>query len=281
MTVKTSGKRYRPLGGGSKVRVGRQVRDMLNVHLNDDLIVTPVLSQFLQTWDGSIAPHVAERLARLMSQKPRKRAGTFSASSAGFCWRRQELTFLGIPQPNYIEARVASIFDNGRWVHLRWQAVLMTAGILDDIEMKFKKKSKRARMTADGVGEALTGRFIGREFGFELKGRNLFHWNTQSNTGIDPKTQAQVDFEFMMTGLDLWSVVNENKNNQVWKEWVFVRNDERVKEMAKQLAQLNRAIDRKKLHPMLDECKKKQGEWNNCPYGGSMSAPCINVGDWP
>lgn len=277
----TSGKKFRSPGAGSKVRVGRQVRDMLTNHLNDDLIVTPILSRFLQTWDGTIPYDVAERIARLMSQRPRKRSGSFSASSAGFCWRRQEFAFLGLPQVGYLEARVASIFDNGRWVHLRWQAVLMSAGILDEVEMTFKRKKDRARCTMDGVGEALDGRFVGREFGFELKGRNLFHWNTQSNVGVDEKTRAQVDFEFLLTGLDLWSVVNENKNNQEWKEWVFVRNDDRVKEMAKQLKQLNRAIDRKKLHPMLPECKRKQGEWNSCPYGGSMSSPCVNVGDWP
>jgi hypothetical protein len=255
---------------------------MLENSIRDDLILTPVLDEFLVTWDGVVPEHISQRIADIMKLKLRDRRYSWSASAAGYCWRRQELAFLGMPINGANDPRMQQIFRNGSWVHMRWQATLLTAGLLDNVEVTVKKKSQRARCSMDGEGIAKVGRFKGRDFGYELKGRNGFTYTQQLSAGADEKTRAQVDFEFLLSGHDLFVVMNENKNNQEWKEWVFVRDEDRVKQMAKQIKELNAAVDRKKLHPMLDECRTRQrnSEWDSCPFGGAQGV-CANVGIWP
>lgn len=255
---------------------------MLANSVRDDLILTPVLDEFLVKWDGVVPDEIAQRVADLMRKKLRDRRYSWSASAAGYCWRRQEFAFLGMPQNGASDPRMQQIFRNGSWVHMRWQATLLTAGLLDNVEVTVRKKSQRAQCTMDGEGTAQVGRFKGRDFGYELKGRNGFTYTQQLSGGADEKTRAQVDFEFLLSGHDLFVVMNENKNNQAWQEWVFVRDENRVKQMAKQVMALNNAVDKKQLHPMLDECRKRErnSEWDNCPYGGAHGV-CANAGIWP
>jgi len=134
----------------------------------------------------------------------------------------------------------------------------------------------------DGEGIALMGRYKGREFGFELKGRNDWQYSKQVMLGVDEATRSQVDFSFMLSGLDVWVVLNENKNNQQLKEWVFTRDDDRVNSMRKLVKELNRAIDTQRLHPMLPECQKqlRNGEFFQCPFG-SKGGACLSSGNWP
>lgn len=265
------------------MRVSKDIKRLLENSLRDDLILTPHLETMLPDWDGYIAPKVAKRLAHIISVPPRDRSGSFSASQAGYCHRRQELAFLGLsPTVVGISPQLRQIFMNGTWVHLRWQATLMTLGLLDNIETTIKKSSLRARCSMDGIGTALAGRFLGREFGFELKGRNDFEFNKQMAKGPDEKTRKQVDFEFLLSGLELFVIMNENKNNQGWKEWVIHRDESRVAEAKKELDALNDDIDRMKLAPMLPECVKqdKDGEFFKCPFGG-LGGACIASGSWP
>lgn len=262
-------------------KIGKDVRRLLENSIRDDLILTPQLETMLPTWDGRINIDVARRLSLIMSTPPRDRSYAFSASSAGYCHRRQELGFLGMPSTDEgISPQLRQIFLNGTWVHLRWQATLMTLGLLDDIEVTIRKRSWKARCSMDGEGIAKEGRFAGREFGFELKGRNDYTFNTQITKGADEKTRRQVDFEFLLSGLELFVIMNENKNNQGWKEWVIIRDEERVREAKKELDALNNDIDHMKLAPMIPECVKREGEWKTCPFGGDNGA-CLASGSWP
>jgi hypothetical protein len=262
--------------------VSKSLKVMLENSVKEDLILTPVLDEFLVTWDGTVPEHIAQLMARLMSTKQRDRRYTWSASAAGHCLRRQEFAFLGMPQNGATDPRMQQIFRNGTWVHMRWQATLLTATLLDNVEVRIRNKKHRIICSMDGEGIAKVGRFKGREFGYELKGRNGFTYVQQLSGGADDKTRAQVDFEFLMSGHDLFVVMNENKNNQTWQEWVFVRDDDRVKAMANQIKGLNKAVDDKKLHPMLPECRDqvKNSEWDACPYGG-RGGVCANAGMWP
>lgn len=247
--------------------------------MEGDKIISPYLDEFLVNWDGTLPTHVANRIRDLLAEPQRDRSGSFSASSAGFCKRRQEFSFLGVKPPGIIDPKLAMIFLNGRWVHMRWQATLMTAGILDNIEVTVKKPSLRARCTLDGVGTALGGHFRGTDFGFELKGRNLFTWGSQRMDGPDDKTRKQVDFMFMLTGLEAFVILNESKNDQSKSEWVYVRDEERLREAKLELDELNKAIEIGRLHPMLPECRQGRGEFKKCPFGGSQG-PCLNTGSW-
>lgn len=262
--------------------VSQTVRDLIldtGKVADGDKIISPYLDEFLIKWDGTLPPHVSKIINDLLVTPQRDRSGSFSASSAGYCLRRQELSFLGVQPHGIVEPKLAQIFLNGRWVHLRWQATLLTAGILDNVEVTVKKPSKLARCTMDGMGTAKGGHFGGEEFGFELKGRNLFTWGNQRLDGPDEKTRKQVDFMFLLTGLDVFVIMNESKNDQSKSEWVFTRSADRIKDIADELDELNRAIELGRLHPMLPECKLRQGEFKKCPFGGRQG-PCANIGSW-
>lgn len=284
--MKRSGIALRPRIASSNSGIGptvsKSVQELLNSSIRDDLILTPHIEDFLSRWNGDIPMWVAERIVEIMGKKDRKRVGSWSGSMAGDCLRRQELQFIGMSAVGKADSRLQMIFLNGTFVHLRWQATLLTAGLLDGIEITHKKPSWNSRCTLDGIGEAISGRYGGREFGFELKSRNEWAFNSQTLKGVDEKTRKQVDFEFLITGLDLFVIMNENKNNQQPKEWVFARDEDRVRAMRNQVRDLNRSVDKQKLHPQLDECRKqlKSGEFYKCPFGGP-GGPCAQSGSWP
>lgn len=268
---------------GGSARASAKLRRTLENALRDDLIVLPLVDEFLaKNPDWFTPPRVAEKIAKLISTPPRDRRFSWSASQSGLCQRRQELAFLGAPTFQKHNAQTIRIFNNGTWVHLRWQAMLMTAGILDDIEVTYLRSHQRSRCTLDGQGVAQRSRFTGSLFGFELKGRNDYYYSQQRANGVDEKTRRQVDFQFYASGLEVISIVNENKNNQGANEWVLYRDEDRVSEVADEIKDLNRAIDRERLHPMLPQCRKAEanGEFFRCPYGG-LGGTCEMAGSWP
>lgn len=272
-----------PTGKPRPTRVSKSIKELLEESARDDLIITPPYNDFLNNWDENYPPSVVERITQVLSTKQRDRRYTWSASGAGdSCKRRRELAFIGMPIVANYDPQQRRIFLNGTWVHLRNQAVLMAAGILDNIEVTIKRKKWRTRCTMDGMGVVSQGRYIGAEFGYELKSANEFAYQNQIIKGVSEKTRKQVDFEFLMSGFDLFVIHNENKNNQSINEWVIVRDDNRVAEVVEDLKELNAAIDGRSLTPMLPECVKqlRSGEFYNCPFGGDGGI-CPSVGKWP
>ena len=270
--------------GGKKrpPKISKSIQELLKESIRDELIISPPYNEFLTSWDENWSPWVVQRIAEVLSTKRRSRRYSWSASGAGRCLRAQEFTFLGMPTVENYDPQQRRIFLNGTWVHLRNQATLLEAGVLDNIEVTVKRKSRRARCTLDGMGIAKSGRYEGAEFGYELKSANEFSYNHQITKGAAEKTRMQVDFEFLLTGFDLFVIFNENKNNQGVQEWVFVRDEGRIKEVSKQLDELNTAVEYHRLHPQLPECKKrlKTGQFYKCPYGGDGGV-CATSGNWP
>lgn len=267
---------------GKTTKVSKTIKELLSEGARDDLIVTPPYNRFLTTWNEEWPEPVIKRISEVMLTPQRDRRYKWSASGAGRCLRRQEFAFLGAPVVGQYDPQLRRIFLNGTWVHLRNQATLLAAGILDNIEVTIKRPSLRARCTMDGMGEAKGGRYDGAAFGYELKSANDWSYNHQVTKGASAKTRAQVDFEFLMSGFDLFVIFNENKNTQGIQEWVVVRDENRVQEAKKELIELNKAVDNHRLHPQLDECRKqlKSGEFLKCPYGGEGGI-CANTGKWP
>lgn len=262
-------------------KVGNTLKAILQSSINKELVITPVLEEFLATWDEVYSPKAVHRINDLLSTPPRVRSGSFSASGAGKCMRRQELSFLGAPTYTGIDNDLRMIFLNGTWTHLRWQAVLLTAGILDEVEVTQRKPSLNARCTLDGIGVVKSGRYRGRDFGFELKSRNSFVWDRQVQAGVDEETRTQADFQMLLSGFDIAVIANENKNLQTYNEWVFTRNVDRIAEMERRLHTMNNDIEKKRLRPMIPECKirSKNGEFHKCPFGGAKGI-CANTGSW-
>lgn len=251
---------------------------------NSNLIVKPALEKWMQAHpDEPVSPEAAERIRELISTKPRDRRYSWSASSAGMCLRRQELSFLGVPGYTTTDPRALRIFANGTWVHLRYQAALLTAGIVSDIERKYALRGLNAQATVDGIGIAREGVYKGEKFIVELKGRNDLSYSWQvKKSKPDDKTLDQVYRQLLLSGYELDTVVNENKNDQSLTEFVVERDSNKIRESAQELKELQHAVDNMRLSPMLPECIKqnKTGEFYKCPFGTPLGA-CINSGRWP
>lgn len=259
-----------------KQRVSKDIKAILELSVKKDLVLEHRLNEFLLTWDGNYSPDAVKKIHRALSAKQRDRRFSWSASSAGKPLRHQELSFLGAPTVGSTDPRLQMIFHNGTWTHMRYQAILLTAGLLDNIEVTIKRPSERARCTMDGMGTVLGGRYDGREFGFELKSRNDFQFKRQVVLDPDDRTRAQVDFEFWLSGLDMFVILNENKNTQEPKEWVFFREEDRVRDIRNMVKELNKAIDQQRLHPIPEECK--ESNFKSCPWG--PNGACANTGSW-
>lgn len=251
---------------------------------SDDLIVSPLYDEYLlRNPDVFADAETFERVMRETTKKPRDRSGSFSASSAGHCMRRQELAFTGQKQKPNLDPRGIRIFNNGTFGHLRWQIGLLSGKIIDDIEYLATMPKLRARASLDGLGTVQRGRWDGADFGWEHKGRMSYPWLSQDRAGTpDQKTRRQVSMQMLISGFEVWSVTNENKDTQEVSEFVIERNDEELREARNELVELNRAVDLQRMHPMLPECVKqnKTGEFFKCPFGG-VGGACINSGSWP
>lgn len=254
---------------------------------NTDLIITPNLNQWLmQHGDDELPKHVAQIIYDQLVTKPRERSASFSASSAGQCLRKQELAFLGLPQVGSIDPRLQNIFNDGKWRHLRWQAMGLMSGFLDRIEMPLYWRSRLSRGTIDGLGtvpdDHPRSAIRGLEYGFELKGANpfIYHKAVKQDKGTKEEHKKQIARYFLMGGFDMFVTIYENKATQEWFEWVEFPDQDYIDAEREELDQLNHSIKTKKLHKMLPQCKLQTGEFNDCGFGGSHG-PCIKAGDWP
>jgi hypothetical protein len=249
-----------------------------------NLLVTPRYDEFLvQNPDVTISKKHAQRIADLISTPQRDRSRSFSASSSGMCMRRQELAFLGVKGKGILDPRTIRIFNNGTWFHLRTQAAMLEARILDAVEVTVKMNRGLARATLDGIGEAQEGRWNGASFFAEFKGRNWRSFDAQDkNNTPDNKTLQQVGFQFWVTGFEVGVVLNEDKNDQRLREWVVEYSQEHADAAKNEVKAMTDAVNRSTLHKMLPECirRLRGGEYYKCPFGGDMGA-CVNSGSWP
>lgn len=242
----------------------------------------------LQHGDEALPDDVVDRVTGLMRVQPRDRSRTFSASSAGRCLREQELTYCGIQPGTPTDPQLQNIFNDGKWRHLRWQAMLLAAGILYDIEWTLRWPAKDAVGTMDGLG--LVGSdhpnvmWRDEDFGMELKGVSTFVFQRIEKGDRDIKAEhlRQVHRYFILSGgIKLFVIIYEDKTTQRWLEWVVTPDPALLAEQERELDVLNNAIDQRRLHPMLSMCKQGVGQqWNDCKYGG-RGGPCQRAGTWP
>ncbi len=270
---------YRP-----KVYQPKQQRFSAAVRNPEHLIVTPVYDEYLvKNPEITADPKILDRVLRLLTVPPRDRRRSFSASQAGYCLRRQELAFLGAPKRPIIDPRGVRIFQNGTFVHLRWQVGLLAAKIIDGIEVTVKSADELTRSTMDGIGVAKRGHYKGAKFGWEHKGRMSFAFRAQESVGTpDEHTRKQVAMQMLHTGYDVWSVTNENKDTQEHGEFIIERDEKEIDEIRVDIKELKYAVAKKRLHPVLPECIKRNstGEYYKCPFGTDLGS-CVASGNWP
>lgn len=241
--------------------------------MGSQYIITPRLNMWLmQNPNFDVDDSVADLIAELLKKKQRDRSGSFSSSAAGSCQRRQIYQYLGISSGGTNGPQLQQIFNDGTWRHLRWQATLLQAGILESVEDMLDWPAMRSKGSMDGRGivpdDHPHAPWRGLEFGFELKGMNTYAF--QPARDVKEAHHLQIDRYFLSGGFDLFVVVYEDKNTQEWKEWVVEPDPARMEAQRTELAELNDYADKKEIPPQLAECAKhlKTGEFGKCPFGG-------------
>lgn len=185
-----------------------------------------------------------------------------------------ELLGLEVQEGPAEDPELLNIYNDGKWRHLRWQANLLTAGIVNDIEFGLPWPHMRSVGTVDAVGVVENDHpnpdWRGLEFGLELKGMN--EWPYRKLTEADDQKEehkGQFGRYFLSGGFDLFIVLYENKNVNNWTEWVFSRDQVDLVASRMELEALNRAVDEDRLDRPLASCTARMGKaWDNCPFAG-------------
>lgn len=230
-----------------------------------DLLVTPKYTQWLETAEARDAVYpewVIERIADELRAHDRDRTQSFSPSSAGKCRRRQVFEFLGADAKDFDMDTIA-IFLTGNWNHYMWQAGMLASGAIEDIELALPMPEFRSMGTGDGYG---THEEHG-EFGWEHKsisGRNFKF--VLANDAPQTEHLYQAHRYMLASGLRLWSVTYDCKEDQDWKEFVIPFDSTIGDEVMDELIDLNEHVEDERLPEVLEKCKFKEGPFRGCPF---------------
>ena len=225
-------------------------------------IITPRLHGWLNANDGVKIENqaTAMRVMEILSPGNHDRSGRFHPSQLYQCPRRQVFEFYGLEGPKKYNPTLRNLFNDGHFRHLRWQIMLLNAGILSDIEVKVTIPEYRLGGSMDGVNE-------NEGWMFELKGTSQYQ--TVMQRGALPAHVKQVNAYLLASGLEKAVIVYECKSTQQWQEIEIVRDPDTIDEIELILQKLNHAIDTGELPEILDECANQDGpKFNNCPYAG-------------
>lgn len=243
-------------------------------------IVLPQYQPWLRNHaDEALPKWVLDIIVEQMGKPPRVRSGSFSSSSAGSCLRAQELEYIGakVDSAQQPDSELSNIYNDGKWRHLRHQANLLTAKIIDSIEVPVMWPEMRSRGTMDGKGTVPNDhpnkKWRGKPYGLELKG--MFSWQYAKRVKNDDPKESHLDqiTRYMLaSGIDLFVYLVENKDTNTWWEKVFEPDPRRMANQRRELERLNKAVDEGKLHKPLLSCSNRiGGQWNNCGFAGEYS----------
>ena len=282
----------------SKKKIREQASD-------PNLILTPHINEWLsEKGDTHYTPEVLEKIVKQLSTPPRDRSGSFSSSSSGYCLRRQVFGYLGIKPNVPIMPQLQLLFNDGKWRHLRWQAMLLDAGLLDSIEVPAYWEEKRSVGSMDGMGYTkdlpLRDDWKNKTFGFELKGMYSRMFEQTKKQGHPPSKHNEQMQRYMLQHreLDMFIYIAENKDTQEWVEYVVEKNQRHIDSAVGEVELLNESVDMSVFPARLPVCQeKKDGKvfttirrgmpdmepraFEGCPYGGTKSGSlCLKIEDW-
>lgn len=240
------------------------IRDLKDLK-KQDLILTPRLGVWLM--EHQHVPVVDPQLLVdiVTDESNNVRHGRFGASSRGDCLRQQVFKFQKAPQRREVDARLSLIFQDGTWRHIRWQMMLIAAGLATHVEVPFEYPEKRLTVSIDALNEE-------EAWLFELKGA----WQIPHE--VPHKHLLQIHTYFYVTGYDTCVYMVEEKGTQVIKEWVVRKDPNIYKEVEKEINALNRSIQTKSLPPILPARYEGKGAapCNKCAFRDL----CTEAGDW-
>lgn len=256
---------------------------------NSNLIVTPYFENWLLTHlDDSLSEEIISIITQEFRKPPYDDKKRLGGSSAGTCLRKQVLSYLGTTATSLPNNHLRRIFHDGNWRHLRWQAALLSAGIVSEIEVTVENPETKVRGKIDAVGFVPDNHpnplYRGKKFAFELKGAHDYAYRSYGKAdGWRRYADQMTRYINAKDDIDLYVLVVENKNTNDYKEWVIRRDDLKVpisREIT-ELEILNEAIDTRTLPPMLSTCAAGKGTlWTQCKFGGN-TGQCIQLQEWP
>lgn len=198
----------------------------------------------------------------------RDRSGSFSASSVDSCKRRQQFTYLGLPEMEP-SPKTASIFHNGTFMHIRWQMAGITEGWLTAPEVAIPENDLWLKGTMDGV--LYEGSIV------EFKSINSFGFSQVATFGPTESHLSQGATYSYATGGKKVVFIYEDKNTQEYRE--FVREPEQLpmKAIQDKAGELWGSIDAKELYEPLGGCMDGTGyQYTGCPFRDR----CLSIRKW-
>lgn len=216
---------------------------------------------------------VIERIAEVMRSADRDRSQTWSASSLGRCERKQIFARLAGGNEQSLSAKTVAIFRDGHWRHMRLQADMLQAGIIEDIEVYFEDPSTSLAGTMDGMGDT---------FGVELKGEQPAGYGYIRHAGGRARHEWQVNsylLLMLLAGSEITriSLFYEDKASQDWLELVIERDPKVMAELEKRLGTLNRAWNNHELPDRLPDFPTGY-ECKSCPF--KLDCMRLAEGEW-
>lgn len=181
--------------------------------------------------------------------------GRFRPSMIGYgCNRAQLLSFIGFPQDEAEDLSSHRVMNNGTWGHYRWQVAGLSAGWLQDIEVKVSYEPWHLRGAVDGI--------LADGSGFELKTTSSRSFYSTK----EPKPSHLLQVHAYMRALDIdkFSIVYENRDTVEYKEYRVHRDPAVDWELDAMFNTLNSHLDAQQLPEMLPACIAKSS--NNFQY---------------
>lgn len=215
--------------------------------------ITPDVSGLLLRTQGDIRAvkdttiNQVTRLIISSGHDPKDRSGAWHPSQLAKCLRKQTFEFWGVPGAYKASARMANLYADGHWRHLRWQVLLLEAGVVDSIEVPVEMTEYNVRGSMDAEAE---------DFFVEIKGTRFI---SDVRKGPMDEHIDQVHGYFLATGHTQCIMIYEDKQSQEFVELVVDRDDHKVDELEDRLQYLNDMMFARQLpdplSPDSEDCK--------------------------
>lgn len=243
--------------------------DLAKYKVGTDLVISARHDSWMEKNSNPVYSHQAlAHASRELAGKPRDRRGTISGSSLASCMRRQQFTFLGMPElpPT---PRTAAIFHTGTFMHIRWQMAGLTEGWLISAEVPIPKNLYRLSGTMDGI--AYDQSIV------ELKSINSNGFRSVNSFGPKEGHLKQGATYALTTGAEKVIFIYEDKDTQEYKEFVRYAEDLPLMDVLETSAKLWDMIDARVLAEPLQDCMAGVGYmYQGCPFRDR----CMKVKGW-
>lgn len=245
--------------------------ELMKVH-KPDLVISKRYDAWVQRNSNPVYSEEAltfgrEQLAAQAS--PRDRRGTVSASSSGKCMRRQQFTYLGMPEMAF-SAKTSAILQNGTFMHIRWQMAGLTEGFLVEAEVPVpKNNSLRLSGTMDGIA------YDGSIVEFKSANSGSFGRVVTFNEPLHGH-DIQLGTYMMVTGAEKGCLVYENKDTQEYKEIVITADEVQTVMIERKLEAMWQQITIEQLAEPLSAAYENKAPCSTCPFRDN----CLKAKSW-